>query len=114
MSAIRSEYVAPQEFTGRRELADQKSRAEKLERRRQDRIERERAREELKLQARRQAIETFWSSFSQEERDRLECDCLQAANSFERSLLEKGGTLGVATREKLLEEFALKNLAVAE
>ncbi|MBN9693318.1 MAG: hypothetical protein J0M24_24000 [Verrucomicrobia bacterium] len=114
VSAIRSEYVAPQEFTGRREQAEQKSRAEELERRRQARIDRERTRENQKLQARRKAVESFWSSFSQEERNQLEAECLHAANSFERSLLDKGGTLGVATREKLFEEFALKSLAVAE
>ncbi|MBN9693309.1 MAG: replication initiator protein A [Verrucomicrobia bacterium] len=111
VSAIRSEYVAPQEFTARREQAEQKARSEELDRRRQARIVRERAREELKLQVRRQAVESFWSSFSQEERDRLETECLHGANSFERSLLKKGGTLGAATREKLFEEFALKSLA---
>jgi len=114
VSAIRSEFVAPKEFTGRREQAEQKARSEKVERRRQARIEREKVREEMKLQTQRQIVDGFWTSLSTEERSRLEAECLEVANSFERSLLEQGGSLGAAAREKLMEEFALRSLAVAE
>ena len=61
-----------------------------------------------------EAIDGFWSSLSPEERVRLESECLGAAPSFEQSLLEQGGSLAEATRQKLMEEFALRSLAAAE
>lgn len=112
--AIRSEYLPPREFTNGHERADREAKAKELVRKREARSERERIQAERRLQARQRAVEGFWASLSGEERDRLEAECLQAATSFEQSLLEQGGSLGAATRAKLIEEFALRSLAMAE
>ena len=110
VTAIRGEYLPPQEFKSRQEVADREEKVREAERKRAARIERERLRAAMRAQARKEAIDAFWSSLSPEERIRLESECLGAAPSFEQSLLEQGGSLAEATRQKLIEEFALRSL----
>lgn len=109
--AIRSEYLPPREFNDRKEQEDRAARAAAIARRREARAARERLQAEERAAARQRAVDSFWTSLSPEERQRLEVECLASANPFERSLMEQGGSLAAATHQKLIEEFALRSLA---
>lgn len=113
VSAIRGEYAAPTEFKTRQERADATERALEAKRKREERQAKEQLRADRKLQARREAAENFWNSFSNEERHQLQEEALRQAGAFEKTLLEHPGPVGVATRQKLLEEFALRSLEAA-
>ncbi|HAB15659.1 MAG TPA: replication initiator protein A [Verrucomicrobiota bacterium] len=110
VSAIRGEYVAPREFKSRQQVADAAARAKAAEDRRQAQLEKERQREEGRLAARRDAASSFWASLSDEERSHLEHEALASAGLFEQRLLREGGSLAEATRQKILEDFALRSL----
>lgn len=114
VSAIRSEYLPPREYHEHLAAADREQKRQEADAKRKAKEERERLRIEQQVQARRGAVEGFWKGLSEEERARLEAECLYGASTFERSLLVKGGSLAEATREKLFEEFALRHLSVVE
>ncbi len=114
VSAIRGEYVPPRDFESRQQKAVATANAVEREVKRLAKVERQRCREELKLQQRREVIAGFWSTFSDEERPGLEAEALGLASAFEQTLLEGGGSLADATRQKLLDEFALRGLEANE
>lgn len=114
VSAIRGDYVPPREFENRKSQAELEARANELRRKREAKAEKERLRVERSLEAQAEAISSFWISLSDDERERLEAEAILSASPFEQGLLEKGGSLATATRQKLLDGFALRNLEVCE
>ncbi len=110
VSAIRGEYEPPRDFQSRRQEVATKANAAEREAKRLVKVERQRCQEEMKLKARREAIASFWGTLSDEERPGLELEALGLASGFEQTLLEGGGSLASATRQKLLDEFALRSL----
>ncbi|MFO1459291.1 MAG: replication initiator protein A [Verrucomicrobiota bacterium] len=110
VSSIRGEYLPPRGFKSRAETADAEAKAQERALKEEARLERERILAERKLQARQEAITEYWGAMSPEERTRLEGEAIAQAGSFERSLLENGGSLAQATLRKVLEEYALRNL----
>lgn len=110
ISSIRSEYLPPREFKSRAERADAEAKALERVRREEARLEQERIAQERKLQSRQEAVTEFWATMSPEERTQSESEAIAQAGAFERSLLDKGGSLAQATRQKILEDYALRNL----
>lgn len=110
VSAIRSEYTAPREFVARVDDEQRKARRIEAERKREEKLLREKEEAERKRLAVEMAITEFWQSLSPDERSRSEGDALLQANAFEKSLLGQGGSLATATRKKLLDAYALQRI----
>lgn len=60
--------------------------------------------------AKRLAIEEFWQSVPELERQRLEADAIAAGTKLARGVIERGGPFANSTRQLLLDAYALKNL----
>ena len=110
ISSIKSEYAPPREFVSREERAQRESQAAERKRRAEERAREQAALAQAKQTAKDEAIERFWQSFSNEERNRLESEALAQASSLERDLLDRKGTLAGVTRKSLLDGYALKML----
>lgn len=110
VASIKSEYMPPKGFVSR---AEQESRAAAMAARKQKAEERKRAEEErerLRLEARQQAIQNFWGALSPEEKVRLESEAFSSVEPFQRDLIVGEGTLARATRQSILDAFALRML----
>ena len=66
--------------------------------------------EEAQRTAKETAIQGFWQSLSDEERQRSEGEALASANALQRGLIEGTGPLAEAARKSLLDAYALKIL----
>ena len=111
VTSIRSEYAAPKGFLtaeereGRaKEAAERKRKAEEKKR---EATERAKAKED----ARKQAIQKFWGSLSEAERHEMQEQAIAQANDLERDLIRKGGSLGDAARNSVLDAFAIFAMA---
>ena len=111
ISAIKGEYAPPKGFLTReerekreRELADRKRKLEEKKKEKEDR-------EVALLKAREEVIKHFWDSFSDDERIKMRKQALENATPFDLEIIGKGGQMGKATQQKLLDEFALSILS---
>ena len=111
VSSIRGEYAPPRTFISEADKAKREQAAALRKQKAEERAERQARLEEQRCAARSQAIAGFWNSLSPIERQRLEAEALNAAASFDRGLMDAGGKLGEAIRQKLLDAFALQCLA---
>ena len=111
VSSIRGEYAPPRTFVSEADKAKREQAAALRKQKAEERAARQARLEEQRNAARSQAIAGFWSSLSTVERQRLEAEALNAAASFDRGLMDAGGKLGEAVRQKLLDAFALQCLA---
>ena len=68
------------------------------------------SREIAESRAKRLAIEKFWQSVPELERQRLEADVIAAGTKLARDVIERGGPFANSTRQLLLDAYALKNL----
>lgn len=64
-------------------------------------------------QLKRQRITDFWSSLSEEERKKCECAALAEATPFQRVLIERDKAFARATKDSILDAFALRLMAQA-
>ena len=90
--------------------AQERRRQETEERRAREarRQEQQQAAAQAKEEARERAIEQFWQSLSAVEQDRMQQAALNQATLAQRKMLDQGGTLAAATRQSLLDAYALK------
>ena len=111
VSAIKAEYVAPEAFLFERKRK-RHGRVE-AENRRQlgGREQAAQEKEKARLDAQADAIQSFWNSFSDGERQRLEAETLAGASPFQRNLATGRGALACAARQHILDRFALTKLA---
>ena len=110
MSSIRSEYAPPRAFVSCAEQAKQAEAVAERKRKAEAKAQRLAEQEQQRVQARAQAVDGFWGSLSAEERPRLEAEVLAAAQPSEHRLLRQGGLIAQATRQNLLEAYALQCL----
>lgn len=110
ITSIKTEFTPPSGFVGADELARRKVLAQERKRRDEARAKELVAREEAKRMAREQAIADFWQSVSEEERSRMGSEAMAQANALERDVLARGGAFAIATRQGLLDSYALKML----
>lgn len=111
LSSIKQGYAPPKDFVSPTMLRERERQATERQRQAADRQARRTAREQLQATARQQAITGFWESLAIEARQQLETDVLAQASPFQRALIEKGGSVGTAARQALLEGYALRQLA---
>ena len=107
VSSIRSEYAPPRSFVSQAELAKRAAAAAERTRKAEARAQRVAEQEQQRIQARAQAVTSFWDSLSPEERGRLETEALAAAQPSQHRLLRQGGLIAQTTRQNLLEAYAL-------
>lgn len=107
VSAIKEGYDPPRDFVSR---AEEAKRTEEAARRRQQaalRRQEEAALRERKEREQAQVIGEFWASLSETERLRLETEALAQATPSHRKLLARGGRIGDAARQAILDARAL-------
>ena len=107
LSAIRGEYAPPKEFLDH--AAQERGRQESEQRRAREarRKEQQQAAVRAKEEERERAIAQFWQSLPSEARVRLEQAALGRATAAQRRMLAHGGSLAAATRQALLDAYAL-------
>lgn len=109
--SIEQRFKAPRNF----ETAASREEKEKAKKAREDqrkaREERRAQREAAKDKERQDAIEAFWSSLTEQGRARAEAEAIAKADTFQRELVERGGTAGKAARQSILDAYALTTLA---
>ena len=106
LSAIKGEYAPPRDFVSR---AEEARRTEEAAQRRQQaelRRQEEAARRERRERKQAQAIVELWASLPEAERLRLETEALEEATPSQRKLLARGGRIGVAARQAILDARA--------
>lgn len=105
VSAIKSNYGTPRDFTSWREAARRHQQGR--ERRRRLRASQEqKLAGELAMQHEREArLEEFWQSLSETQREQIEQEALTQAPAFQRKLIARGGTSGRAAKKNVLEAF---------
>lgn len=59
----------------------------------------------------RRAAQLFWNGLPLDARTKSEQEAFSTATAFQRDLIERGGSLGQATRDVLLTEYAISKLA---
>lgn len=59
----------------------------------------------------RRAAQLFWNGLPLDARTKSEQEAFSTATAFQRDLIERGGSLGQATRNVLLTEYAISKLA---
>jgi hypothetical protein len=106
VDSIKSEYAPPSGFLTSAEKArldvEAAAQMHKREARKLVQMEQERTLE--------QAIDDFWNNLSEVERTRHQEGALQQASPFDRNLMEGGGMLGRAARQRVLDTFARRAL----
>mgnify|MGYP001195729057 CR=1 FL=1 len=110
VTSIKSDYAAPPEFAAARE---QQQRAQCVNARKQrgEQLQRQRAAtEQRKEHERQRAIDQFWQSLPEPERQRVEKAALAAPPLFQRKLLAQGGSLARTVRQSILDAHALRAL----
>jgi plasmid replication initiation protein len=105
--SIRSEYAPPKGFLKPEERDRRVKEAAERRRKAEEKKHQAQEREKAKEEAREQAIQRFWDSLSEDERQKQEEQALSQATDFDRDLIHKGGALGAAARKNLLDTFAL-------
>lgn len=113
VTSIKGEYVAPAGFVSRVERASKDALAEERKRKAVEREKVEAERIRASRLAQEAATEGFWQTMSDDERTRLEAEALEQASSFQRNLIEKGGSFAKATKKAVFDAYALKALKVA-
>jgi len=111
LKSIQENYSAPHGFVSRAEKEARVGAARRHEqvqsaRRKQDAAIRDREQANF-----RQVIHLFWNSLSADARREAEEKALSVATEFQRALIAKGGSLGEATRECLLTDYAVGRLS---
>ena len=69
------------------------------------------AKAKAKEEARGRAIQRFWDSLSEDERQKQEEQAIAQATDLERDMVRKGGSLAGAVRKNLLDAFALLTMS---
>jgi hypothetical protein len=73
-------------------------------------INKHRIKIEVESNERNRAINDFWTSLSDGERQALESQALTEARELERNLVERGGAFAATARRKILDAYAWKRL----
>ena len=110
IASIKGEYLPPKGFVSPEERQKRAAQAAQRKRREEERAHEVNRKEIAQREAREAAINGFWASLSDEERQRLEVEALAEANSFQRDLIAGTGHLAEITRKSLLDSYALRIL----
>lgn len=108
VASIRSEYAPPKGFVSAEEHARRAAQAEERKRKEEARQAALAAREVEAARLRSEAIRRFWDSVSERERARLQAEALSTATPVQRELIERGGSFSEATRQAVLDAYALQ------
>ena len=110
VASIKGEYAPPKNFISREEQQKRDAQADERKARDEARLKEKATKEEAQRTAKETAIQGFWQSLSDEERQRSEGEALASANTLQRGLIEGTGPLAEAARKSLLDAYALKIL----
>jgi len=113
VSSIKSEYLPPKGFLGREEQLKREARAAERKRRAEEQKRLEVERELAQQRAKESAIDGFWQSLSDDERQQVEAEALALASGIQQDVLARGGKFAEATRKALLEAYALRLIQAA-
>jgi hypothetical protein len=113
ISSIKSEYLPPAGFVSQEERARRDQEAAARKAKAQERAEADAEREKTRQQAKANAIDSYWSSLSEEERALEEVEAMKAASPIQRELIERGGAFAKATKQSILNTYALNALKAA-
>ena len=108
IASIKAEYAPPKNFISRDEQAKRETQAAERKRRAEERARESTEKENAQRLAKETAIQGFWQSLSDEERQRMETEAISEANALERDLIERRGAFAEATRKTLLDAYALR------
>jgi hypothetical protein len=108
VSSIKSEYAPPKAFLSREEHARHHEQLAERKRRAEERHKAQAHKEEAQLKAREDAIRGFWESLSDSERMHLETEALANATEVQIEVINRGGAFASATKQSLLDAYALR------
>jgi len=108
ISSIRNEYAPPKGYISREERVRREAQASERKRKEEERAAVLAAQEEARKNQQEQAVERFWTAFSDPERERLMAEALDQASEVERQVMERGGAFASAAKKSLLDTYALK------
>jgi hypothetical protein len=105
VSAIKSHYSTPRDFTSWQEQARRyqqgRERRRRLQAHRQEKLARERTTE----LAQEERLQEFWRSLSEAQRQQIEQEALAQAPLFQRKLIARGGTSGSVAKRNAIDAF---------
>lgn len=110
VASIRSEYSRPKGFVSEAERAKRAVQADTRKKREDAKHQEAMLQAERQRLSREEAIHRYWQSCSEGERQRLELEALAGATAIERDVMERGGSFAAATRQSILDAFALAEL----
>jgi len=110
MSAITDNYSPPKDFVSRVEQARRDECAAETKRQGEEREKQREAMERHREEKREQRIMDFLQSLGDDERMQLEKDALVQAPKLQRSLIQRGGSLGAAARKAVIDAYVLARL----
>lgn len=110
IASIKAEYAPPRDYVSRQEQQTRETQIAERKRHAEERAIQRAAKEQAQQSAREGAIQKFWQSLSDEERQRMETDALSEASTLQRQLIEHGGSLAGAARKTVFDAYALRIL----
>lgn len=110
MSSIRGDFAPPKGFVSVAERVKREALAVARRKREDENARAAIVVAERQRQEREEAVKKFWQAWPEEDRQRLEAEILDGASSVERNIMARGGAFAEATRQSLMDAFALKVL----
>jgi hypothetical protein len=105
VSAIKSNYSMPRDFSSWREEARRHQQGREHRRRLRARREEKLASQQAMEREQGQRLEEFWRSLSEAQRQQIEQQALIQAPPFQRKLIARGGTSGRAAKQSVIDAF---------
>ena len=113
LAAIRDQYAPPRDFLDYRATEEKARKASEQKQRQLAHHQQCEAVRETTESERQQEILAFWSSLTEAERTKKEAEAIAGAPAFQRKLIARGGSSGIAAKKTALDSYALGRLQKA-